>query len=285
MANSGYRFTIKVDGARRVFLSLSERASGDVTLILRHADHYEHNTSNPNTVMKVQRYSLHFSPGSTEFCTIKHTIELRNGQQITSSHVTSAIKENAGRFAILFLRLTPALRRDKYKLGIQDKSAVFNLGEYDPASFIFCHAVIVGSPDHEFPTQSNHFNVFQRTFGKFRFILLWSFLTLPSSDAGRLVHNLTIPPELAPDLNIRRDLRNLMTGQEAQDCIKAYLEKRAILTQNWISVVASQYAPQMKEQMVAMAGYVKEPSFRSPEMIAHAQRISLRLDALTTSRR
>jgi hypothetical protein len=280
MANPGHRFTIKVDGARRIFLSASVRASSDVTIILKHADHYEHDISDPGTRIVTQRYSLHVSPQSHDYSTVKHTMELENGQRLTSAHVTSVVKENAGRFAILFSRLTPDLRADKYKIGIKDKAVIHNFGEYDPRLFTFSHCLMLGPIDHLFPTYPGDFNTNQFIFGQFRIVLLWSFLTLPSSSAGRLVHNLTVPPELANDPTMQNQLRSFMNGSDPQECINLYYSHRAILTQSWLSVVGSQVPPELRAQMAAMAGYVREASEFSPEYAAHAAAVRSRLDEI-----
>jgi hypothetical protein len=281
MANPDYRYTIKTDGERRVFLSISERASGDVTVILKHADYHMGVASNPDELIRTQRYSLHVSPKSLDYSTVKHTIELDNGRRLTSAHVTSVVKGDVGRFAILFQRLVPDLRNDKYRIGIHDKAKICNLGEYDPANFTFSHALIIGSPSHEFPTLGGDFNITQRVFGKFRLVVLWSFLTLPSAPIGRLVHNLTVPPELAGNTELEQQMKNLMDGVDARECINLYSVHRMVLTQNWLSAVGSGLPDKDRKQlntMAATATYVRVPSLSTSEMQAHIKKVLSQLD-------
>jgi hypothetical protein len=182
---------IAVDGRQRELFRILEKANGGLTLILKHAALYIHHRkpdSDPLPEMSFQRYSIHPSNEDPNGNLIHHSF----GHQLASSEThywTDAVKRKQG-FALLFARHCPTLAVDRYLLKPERRAAILDLGSYDPNKFILCYAVFISHPEIEFATfYADWFRYDQVRFGKFRLVILITFLSLPSSDYGFLVHS------------------------------------------------------------------------------------------------
>lgn len=178
MPNSKFRFTVTTAGAPRVFLSGSERASSDLTLFPKTRRGQFFGFQNSVQIVN-HRFSVHSSPASPTYNTIKQTIILANGKKVTSALVTDALKRSNS-FALLYVKLGPELRHAEYVLNAADKAKRIDLGLFDSERFNFCHAVVIGPKGVQFDAERTDFNVSVHEFALCNLIILSSFLTVPN---------------------------------------------------------------------------------------------------------
>ena len=107
-----------VEGTPRLLFSIQERASGDLTIVIKQskfATDYEGAPCTEDDTVIEDRFSVHRSQQSAENNVVKYTRILKDGRCLYNMHFTKAIKKN-GLFANLFLRRAGNLVDPRYAI-------------------------------------------------------------------------------------------------------------------------------------------------------------------------
>ena len=214
--------------------------------------------------MREQRYSIHPSPKSPEFTTIKQTINVEGSRRITTVALTDAVKKQSG-FSIILVRRCQNLvdaPRISFRHKPQDK--LLGLAEFDPTQFTLFVGIFVGHPDTKFDVTNEEIVIAPFYFGNFQIVLMASLLTMPSHHTTEFVHALTTPPELAKHEHQGKLLRHLMTGKSPLICIQQYqnsvkwLAKR-FLERMLLEVTNPEVAEAIRKRISAMGNVTLKP--------------------------
>jgi hypothetical protein len=233
-------FCIEANEAQReLFFILESQKTGNLKLLFRRS--LFHNPDNRNDpvagkLIDEQRYSLHTSPNSIHGVnTFHHTYRvgeyLRHGYSFTKS-----IKSRTG-FVPLFSRRCPNLAKQHYISGLKKNSIEIRLGKYDPTMFMLLYSVFVGPPKREFLLFCSHeVLALQYQFSQFSLVVLWSFISLPSSDNGWQLHaEIPHPDTIAqhPELSLAT-----FSCQES-DCVMYHKSRASYLRHQFLCWIES----------------------------------------------
>lgn len=195
-----------MEGKPRCLLSVSEMPSGDLilNLYLKELD-----GSIPAPFSNVipeggrgepileYRYTIHTSPNSTDNAnTIKLHRILESGPTEPVYSRTSAIRSGS-MFEPLYVRMCSALEGPGYDLK-SGRGAIENLGLIK-APFTLVFAVLVGPPHKKFRCPVSGGKHRRLQFRNFCLHILWSYLTLPPTNHGRIYH--LSRPGVSPGFN------------------------------------------------------------------------------------
>ncbi|WP_315773363.1 MULTISPECIES: hypothetical protein [unclassified Bradyrhizobium] len=240
MPDKRVSFCIEANAAKReLFFVLESEKTGNLKLLFRRS--LFHNPDNKNDplagkLIDEQRYSLHTSPNSTHgLNTFHHTY--RVGEHLRHGYsFTKAIKSKTG-FVPLFSRRCPNLAQQHYIPGFKKSTIEVGLGKYDPTRFMLLYSVFVGPPTREFLLFCSHkVCAVQYQFAQFSLVVLWSFLSLPSSENGWKLHaEIPHPDTIAehPELS-----STALSCQEA-DCVKYHESKVSYLRHQFLCWIES----------------------------------------------
>ncbi|WP_156527168.1 hypothetical protein [Bradyrhizobium sp.] len=218
------RFTSEVGGHQRNLFSVSERANGDLLIFFGYAGRYGYEPTNSEIL--TQKYSVHVSPNSHEFCTLKHTLWLTDGTKVTTSALTDAPKK--GGFSFIFSRRPPDLANEKYLIPENNNDRRVQLACPMGINLSLVYSVIVAAADAQFGPQPG-VSVIEFGFAKFKLIILYQHITLPPHHRGDLLHTLTAPPEIGDDRDTHDALRNLMKGKDQSAIMKEFQDHSNLL--------------------------------------------------------
>ncbi|MCK1450097.1 hypothetical protein IVB36_04035 [Bradyrhizobium sp. 35] len=218
------RFTTEVDGHQRNLFSVTERANGDLMIFFGYAGRYGYEPTNSEIL--TQKYSVHVSPNSHEYCTLKHTLWLTDGTKLTSSALTDAPKK--GGFSFIFSRRPPNLANEKYLIPENNTDQRVQLTCPVELNLSLVYSVVVAAADAQFGPQPG-LSVIEFRFAKFKLVILYQHIVLPPHHRGDLLHTLTAPPELGADRAIQDTLRNLMKGKDQSTILKQFQDHSHLL--------------------------------------------------------
>jgi hypothetical protein len=107
-----------------------EKANGELIIPTKTGERAENNLG-PRLLE--QRYSVHPSPQSSEFTTIKQTVNTDDGKTETSVILTDAVKLKTG-FAIVFVRRVQDLTPERYAIQSTNRKneRTFVIADLDP---------------------------------------------------------------------------------------------------------------------------------------------------------
>ncbi|MGM4915904.1 hypothetical protein [Tardiphaga sp. 813_E8_N1_3] len=259
---------------REVFFFLENLKTGDLKLFFRRTKFHNPYAKTDDRVGKLvdeQRYSIWTSPDSPHgINTIHHTYRVGNDQEESFSF-TKVVKEKTG-FIPLFARRCPNLAKDHYKAKLTPKTVSVDLGSYDPAAFIFLYSVFLGPAERVFRLyMEKDVNFAQHHFSKFSIIVLWNFLSLPSTDDGYKSHYIRPHPtdiQKQPDL-----LRHADLPLQESDCVLEHLRKAAYFRHQFLCWIEDQHVRRTSSTFGQLFQFGTR---NSPEYRKHVQ-----LDALS----
>jgi hypothetical protein len=212
-------FAYEVDKSPRSLFTVREdlredipEKFGELTITLTHAElfGFAEDVYRPKTIQ--QKYSIHPSIKSDRYTTFKHTIVLNDRIEQTTAFLSDAIKKKNG-FAIVYVRLNPDLRNDRYAIP-SDAENVISLGEIDPISHTLIHGILVCHKDLDFGASENpHLQVYDVIFNQCKLIVLHYLAPLPSSSEGQIEHLMTTPPEKIAGQREKRLMQHAMKGR------------------------------------------------------------------------
>lgn len=207
-------FSATVEGTSRLLFSVQERASGDLTIILKQskfATDYEGAPSNESDTIVQERISVHRSLQSAEHNAVKYTRILKDGRCLYNLHFTKAIKKN-DLFCNLLLRRAGNLLDPRYLID-RVRGDSISIGRFDPPHFQPVFMVLVGPANKEFkPTSDFGVNFTQTRFEHFSIVILWQFLMLNSESTSRSLIPKTFKQEDIDSANSAERHRQLMAA-------------------------------------------------------------------------
>lgn len=221
------RVAIVVDGAHRGLFSVQEKANGELIVLLTTSPRYMTaknacwDTSPP---ILEQRISIHLSPNSEAFTTIKRTTVLGDGQRITVVALTDAVKRKSG-FSNIFIRRSENLSGDGYadlgKLRVGDR--MLTLPEIDPKLVTLFSGLYLGHPDVEFDVGEKDpmLHIVPIRFRIFQLVAMFSLQPIRSHYSSEFANNMTFDPATAPS-DRKALFESLMTGRAPIDCVRFY---------------------------------------------------------------
>lgn len=180
-------FSIRIKGAERALFSVQERASGDLTLIVKHS--LFHNTEEGSKASEAdlvneERFSIHQSGNSEKVNVIKYTKVMRDGRVQTTRNYSEALKLK-NQFSGIFVRRSGDMSHDRYRV-YPNKGTIYSLGKYDPEYFQPVVIVLAGRSDRHFGvTSPENKNVMQVRFQKFSLTIIWQFLAFTGGTTTR----------------------------------------------------------------------------------------------------
>jgi hypothetical protein len=130
MALHRTRYAVRIGGSLRILFTVLEKANGELIIPTKTGERAENNLG-PRLLE--QRYSVHPSPQSSEFTTIKQTVNTDDGKTETSVILTDAVKLKTG-FAIVFVRRVQDLTPERYAIQSTNRKneRTFVIADLDP---------------------------------------------------------------------------------------------------------------------------------------------------------
>jgi hypothetical protein len=61
---------------------------------------------------------------------------------------------------------------------------------------------------------------------------------MTSHDTGLLLHEMTLPPEVAPNRELKEALNNIMRGQRENDCLSRFQSLRVKLAMDYLNLLS-----------------------------------------------
>lgn len=218
MSKSHLRLTIETEAGPRLLLSIAERKQGDLVLDFKPSPYGREIGSRRLTgQIASQKFSVHCTPNAADGNTITHTTVFRDGTSTKHHHFSRAIKQTNS-FAPIFVRRFYNLASGD-TLTHNSKAEVFCLGEMQASHFTLMLGVFVGARDRPFEApDDDRISVYQKPFGMFRVVVLWSFFPLPSDETSESAIIMTLPPGTADKSLYERSFET-MEGYSEQECV------------------------------------------------------------------
>jgi hypothetical protein len=288
-------FTIEVDGKPRKLFAIQQRASGDLTIIIKHGVHAtEDGTYHvPNTVgakIKERRISIHRSIKSpTNINAIKITTVRADGRVAIFRHYTKATRRRHA-FAPLYLERCSDLSDTRYIVEGEIDSRL-SLGAYDPKHFQLIYKVFVGSGLSEFRAYGKYdINLIQVALGDFRIVIMWCFASGPSTPSRHTFSFQTLAPDqlrLIPGLETRLAIESIADGYDENGCIHIFSDLRQeamrIFFQNMANDTPTSEQMDMSHIESSVA-FFRYPDITTREFVDHFRRFELSLILQKTSK-
>jgi hypothetical protein len=221
------RVAATVDGAYRGLFSLLEKPSGELIIPVTHGGRYSDGSTldyDRATTILEERISIHLSPNSEQFTTIKRSTVLADGRRITAVALTDAVKRKSG-FSNIFVRRYENLSGEGYaplgKAKIGDRLLV--VPEHDPKFNTMFGGLYLGHPDVEFKVAEKDpmLHIEAIRFRSFQLVVIFSLQPFRSHYTTQTGSNVTSNPKLGPESR-RALLDALMRGKSAQICVAQY---------------------------------------------------------------
>jgi hypothetical protein len=288
-------FTIEVDGRPRKLFAIQQRASGDLTFIIKHGRHFTEDgtysvPSSTDAKIKERRISIHRSPKSqTNISAIKFTSVRADGRVSIYRHYTKAARRRH-LFAPLYLERSRDLRDPRY-LVESEIDPRFSLGYYDPKHFQLIYKVFVGSALSEFRTYCNHdINLIQIALGDFRIVVMWCFASGPSTPSSHTLGFQTLTPDelnLIPGLEARLAIEAIADGFNENECVGIFNDLRESAMRVFFENMANDTPVSERLDMSHAESFVsffRYPDLTTREFADHFRRFELSLVLQKTSK-
>jgi hypothetical protein len=211
-------FSASIKGKPRLLLSIQERASGDLTIIVKHSIFRTATTfakaADDDSIIE-ERYSIHRSLESATINAIKYTQVLKNGRRHVVRNYTEAMKEPNNRFSLVFMRRAGDVSHERYLFSLTKGQRVINLGEYDPEHFQPVFALFVSRQGRSLADLGNtDINVVRvEGFKHFNITMLAQFLVFNGAQTTRSIMPQTFRSEVISQAAKRE--REAMKGMAA----------------------------------------------------------------------
>jgi hypothetical protein len=183
------RFSVRIECIPRVLFSVFEKPNGELIIPIRTAERLD-GPDGPR--LREQRYSIHPSPRSADYTTIKQTINADSSRSITSVVLTDAVKKKSG-FSIVFVRRVQDLNHEKYTLRRAQKKGerIFVLADLDPVLHTFFFGIFLCHPETKFDASAPGIVVSLFPFKEFKIVILATALLMPTHYTSDFAHAVT----------------------------------------------------------------------------------------------
>lgn len=243
LAQATTRFAVNVPGGEHILFSIVEKPNGELILPIVSAERMGPNWDTGPRVLE-HRYSIHTSPQSQDFTTIKQTINLATGPSVTTVALTDAVKKRTGFSLILVRRCQNLVDAPHVAFRHKHRDKLFVLPEFDPIKFTLFVGMFVGHPDELFGSTDDEIIISPFHFRTFQIVIMASLIAMPSHHTTQFVHALTTPPDLAKHEQQRELLHYLMMGKPASICIRQYRTSVKWLTKQYLEKMLPQITHQ-----------------------------------------
>lgn len=257
------RYAVRIDGSLRILFTILEKPDGELIIPMKTGERAE-NSLGPRLLE--QRYSVHPSPQSPEFTTIKQTVNTDDGKTETSVILTDAVKLKTG-FAIVFSRRVQDLTPERYAIQSTNRKneRTYVLADLDPVLHTLFISVFVGHPDTPFDVSSDDAVASHFPFKEFKIIILSTAKLIPVHYTTDYSHAVTFPPETLPDVRLQFILRAHMQGKPPDICIRQFLNSVTMLEKMlWekglLEVTEPHLIEFIKEKISELDNFTMEPS-------------------------
>ena len=238
------RFVILAGGIKRRLLTVWENKPGDVYIRLHSG--LQVGMPPEHTPILQHRYSIHPSPRSSTFTSIKQTFELSDGTKSSAIHLTDAVKLKTG-FAPSFNVRFSDLRASCYDYNGESGGREICLGEFDSNGETLIVAALLGNKRKLFPSSSIHYLIVPLISQQFKIVIKAGIVRLPATPMARTIGRATLRPEEVNDPIARARRRLGMTGLNVAQCEVYYSECLTHL---------------VKTQLDEMLPHIDDPVFR-----------------------
>lgn len=199
MAGEQLRFTIEAGGAQRKLLSIAQKPTGLVidAKPMRAYRPEPRSTAREGRVISIRTH-VHPSPGSPTGNLITHHKILDNGPPNKSAYFTTAIK--SGFYAPILFRRYTILDADFLDNEVNSDEIV-SIGKIDTERFNLILGAFVSDRATVFPPlpPGGDANVTERPIGRYKIIVFWTFVSLPSGSHGETMAVTTTDPKFIKD--------------------------------------------------------------------------------------
>ncbi len=229
------RVNIVANGKLRNLLSIKESPKGDVYIRLKSG----RQVGIPPNEIKISehRYSIHVSPRSANYTTLKRTLQLEGGQSSTGCALTDAVKCNNG-FSPIFSHRTTDLSGSDYDVKNDNTDSIL-LKSFDPEKEGLVFTIFVGNPEENFLKQSDNAIIAKFNTKNFQFIICYCFIrfsqNLPipfSLPFAWTMDSITFDPETFNKQSSIYGAHEKMSGDAPQECIKYFCSSKDFLMIN-----------------------------------------------------
>jgi hypothetical protein len=258
-------FSVAIKGQQRLLFSIQERASGDLTIIVKHSRFHtaeDGGASTQNDRVTEERYSIHKSNESPAVNVIKYTKVVANGSLINSNNYTKALKV-FNQFAAIVIRRAGDLSDTRY-LVPPSKGTIISLGSYNTDICQPVFMVLVGNKDRIFLLKSStNINVLQRKFSNFNIVVLWQFLALHGEASTKSLNLKTFNDEEIAEMKMlhyaeAEKMAKMSEGVSDIGAIDAFIELRTVLANSLLDSSFSKMSAKEKDENFHMHKTSKE---------------------------
>ncbi len=211
------RVNVRTNGTPRSLLLIEENKKGDVYVRIKSGTQVG---IPPNEIPVLQdRYSIHPSPKSPNYSTLKSTFELANGLKRTSVAVTDAVKQKSG-FAHLFSHRSSDLMAPLCDVPNDDIETI-ELGDFDNRKYALFLGAFIGHPDSEFCASENEIINSIRS-EHFQIVIANVWVDIPPLPFAWTMNSLTLAPEIFEDEGAQESAYHKMAADSAEGCLKLF---------------------------------------------------------------
>jgi hypothetical protein len=141
------RLTVTSNGIPRSLALIEEDHKGDVYIRLNSGNQI--GLGDQAAAILQHRFSIHPSPRSLKYSTLKCTMDLANGKILRAVALTEAVKSGQG-FTILYVSRASEMSAPRYDFELGDEEIV-DLGDVDFSKWALIHGIFVGNTGTPFP--------------------------------------------------------------------------------------------------------------------------------------
>ncbi|WP_414728614.1 hypothetical protein [Zhongshania aliphaticivorans] len=184
---------------------MSQRKNSDLVISIKAAESYRDAGIQPSERdLKIlsQKYSVHSSQNSkSNINAIKHTLTIETHGEVTTRNYTKALKEYKN-YVALYAARSPDLLKERYRVAEAAKN--FLLTDFNTKKSTLFYMVLVCSYDAPEVDYSDDYSFeYIDIFNKYRVLVLYAFINLPSHHTGLKTHFMTMDSEhVTADENI-----------------------------------------------------------------------------------
>lgn len=240
MGKAKVRFCIDAGGQRAELASVRQLPRGDLMIAPR-KNLYQEMEGGPNVRLLDERFSVHVSPNSPRGHTVTNTLDLAGGRRISRRVF---VNYETGPFLWPLCARRMARPSDPhFAARPHTRDTVYDLGSFDPTVNNLIFFIIVSSPNIR-TAMAGAWQSRIHDFEHFSVTLAWTFMPLPSMDAGDVmtIWNEVDQPTLSPrefvdqieamdrglnDRLVARTLRSVY-GPFTQEAIAAFRDRLSL---------------------------------------------------------
>jgi hypothetical protein len=276
-------FSILANTKPRKLFTVEERASGDLTVIVKHTEFHGEGQLEDQRIV-AEHFSVHRTLKNPSLNAIKHTQVLKSGAVNETRNYSSAVKSGT-RFAVIFIRRTGGMVNERYDVPANAKEVV-SLGRYDPEYLQPIYALLISAPEKRFSLPPKGMNRRDYTFAHFKVTVLWQYLALSGGDTVKGGIPKTFSDEELEQAGLERASKERMAlGETRSGVLDMFRQIRDKLATDYKNESAASLDRNSSEWLTYLASvdlpmYVGSGKAFSPEYMALLRVVKSRKSAL-----